>query len=67
MVLGTVEPIVQYGLKEAQHTSYMHAMREVAAIAYLMGKGYDQKTAWQTVESWETNESFYPRYPCKHC
>ncbi|MGM7684500.1 hypothetical protein ACSVDA_20470 [Cytobacillus sp. Hm23] len=45
----------------------MHAMREVAAIAYLMGKGYDQKTAWQTVESWETNESFYPRYRCKHC
>jgi hypothetical protein len=59
--LSTVEPIVQYGLKEAQVTSHLHAMREVAAIAYLIGKGYDPRMAHQMVESWEVDEMFYPR------
>ncbi|MEB1810218.1 MAG: hypothetical protein LPK26_23450 [Bacillaceae bacterium] len=57
--LSAVEPIVQYGLKEAQYTSIQHAMREVAAITYLMGRGYDLQTARQMVESWEVNEVFY--------
>ncbi|WP_247747318.1 hypothetical protein [Alkalihalobacillus sp. BA299] len=57
--LSTVEPIVQYGLNEAQFTSHLHAMREVAAISYLMGRGYDPRTAHQIVESWEENEVFY--------
>lgn len=58
MVLGTVEPIAYYGITEAQHTSYIHALREVAAISYLMGMGYDSVTARQIVESWEMNETF---------
>jgi hypothetical protein len=58
-ILSTVEPIVQYGLKEAQFTSNLHSMREVAAISYLIGKGYDLRTAHQIVESWEVNEVFY--------
>jgi hypothetical protein len=57
--LSTVEPIVQYGLKEAQVTSYPHAMREIAAISYLIGKGYAPRIAHQIVESWEVNEVFY--------
>lgn len=57
-VLYEIEPIVKYGLKEAQHTSYRHALRETAAMAYLMGMGYDSSTARQIVESWEINESF---------
>jgi hypothetical protein len=57
--LSTVEPIVQYGLKEAKVTSYPHAMREIAAISYLIGKGYDPRIAHQIVESWEVNEVFY--------
>ncbi len=56
--LSTVEPIVQYGLKEAQATSFQHAMREVAAISYLLGRGYDLQNAYQIVESWEVNEVF---------
>jgi hypothetical protein len=59
-VLGKVEPLVQYGLQEAQHTSYAHALREVAAITYLMGMGYEPITARKIVESWEINEAFYP-------
>lgn len=59
-VLSAVEPFVQYGLKEAQYTSYPHALREVAAITYLMGMGYQPMTAHQIVESWEINETFYP-------
>ena len=53
-----VEPYVQYGLKEAKHTSYAHAMREVAAISFLLGRGYDPNTAYRMVESWELNETF---------
>ena len=60
MVLGKVEHFVHYGLHEAKHTSYVHALREVAAIAYLMGMGYDPRMAHKIVESWEINEQFYP-------
>lgn len=59
-VLSTVEPFVHYGLYEAQYTSYVHALREVAAITYLMGMGYSPAVAHQIVESWEINEVFYP-------
>lgn len=59
--LSQVGPWVQYGLYEAQKTSIPHAMREVAAIAYLIGKGYDPRMAHQMVESWEVDEMFYPR------
>ncbi len=56
-VLNAIEPIVQYGLQE----SYIqHAMREIAAISYLMGMGYQPMVARQIVESWEAyDESFY--------
>lgn len=56
--LRIVEPFVQYGLHEAQYTSVEHAMREVAAITYLIGRGYDPKTAHRIVESWEVDERF---------
>jgi hypothetical protein len=56
--LCTVEPVVQHGLWEARYTSVEHAMREVAAITYLMGRGYDHATAHQIVESWEVDERF---------
>ncbi|GAA0375515.1 hypothetical protein [Bacillus horti] len=56
--LQTVEPFVQYGLREAQHTSYPHAFREVAAITYLIGRGFSPRMAHQIVESWEMNEHF---------
>lgn len=58
-VLSTVEPFVQYGLKEAKMTSYPHVLRELAAISYLMGMGYNPNTAYRTVESWEINEVYY--------
>ncbi|MFP5116048.1 hypothetical protein ACSU64_27450 [Bacillaceae bacterium C204] len=59
-VLRNVEPLVQYGLQEAKHTSLVHALREVAAITYLMGMGYEPVVARMMVESWEINEAFYP-------
>lgn len=57
-VLSTVQTFVQYGLKEAQFTSYSHALTEVAAISYLMGMGYDPRIAHRIVESWEVDEVF---------
>ncbi|MFJ8247194.1 hypothetical protein [Peribacillus asahii] len=57
--LQAIKPFVDYGLLEATSTSYSHALAEVAAIAYLLGKGYDPQTAYKTVESWEMNEKFF--------
>jgi hypothetical protein len=59
-VLSAVQPVVQHGLMEAGRTSVNHAMYEVAAISYLMGRGYDYHTAHRIVESWETGEAFPP-------
>ncbi|MZP42838.1 hypothetical protein GTO89_07270 [Heliobacterium gestii] len=56
--LAAIEPVVQYGLREARSTSVPHAMREVAAITLLMGRGYDASTARRIVESWEIDERF---------
>ncbi|WP_191561470.1 hypothetical protein [Metabacillus idriensis] len=56
--LSAVLPFVQHGLKEAHFTSYEHALMEVAAMSYLLGKGYDYNAAYQLVEAWEVNESF---------
>jgi hypothetical protein len=59
-VFSAVQPVVQHGLMEAGRTSVNHAMYEVAAISYLMGRGYDYHTAHRIVESWETGEAFPP-------
>jgi hypothetical protein len=56
--LNTIAPFVTYGLKEAQHTSFEHALTEVAAMTYLIGMGIDPQTAYAIVESWEINEAF---------
>ena len=57
-VLNYIDPFVKYDLKEATATSYGHALKEVAAMSYLLGKGMDPHTAYLTVESWEMNEMF---------
>lgn len=50
--LQAVEPWVQNGLKEAHTISVEHALREAAAVSYLIGKGCPPKLAHQIVESW---------------
>ncbi|MGG6449480.1 hypothetical protein [Pseudobacillus badius] len=57
--MRTVIPFLNYGLQEPTFTSYSHALSEVVAMTYLLGKGYDPQTAFKTVESWEVNEKFY--------
>ena len=43
-VLDFVKPWVDYGLNEAKHTSHEHALTEVAAIMFLVGKGFNPTT-----------------------
>ncbi|SDY77046.1 hypothetical protein [Bacillus sp. 166amftsu] len=57
-VLDFVKPWVEYGMNEAKHTSAEHAMTEVAAIMFLVGKGFNPTIAHYIVESWEKNEQF---------
>ncbi|PFW94166.1 hypothetical protein COL32_18430 [Bacillus pseudomycoides] len=57
-VLDFVKPWVEYGMNEAKHTSQQHAMTEVAAIMFLVGKGFNPTIAHYIVESWEKNEQF---------
>ncbi|WP_128894860.1 hypothetical protein [Longirhabdus pacifica] len=58
MILDQVSPWVEYGMKEAKKTSYKHAMTEVGIISYLLGMGYDPKTAYNLAEQFETNETY---------
>lgn len=51
-VLSAVNPVINHWMREAQHLGYPHALREAAAIAYLMGQGQDFHSAWQMVASW---------------
>lgn len=57
-VLSLVKPWVDYGVNEAKHTSIAHAMTEIAAITYLIGRGVSPTVAHYIVESWEKNEQF---------
>lgn len=57
-VLNALDPLVDYGNREAKMHGTVHALRETTAISYLMGKGYDLNLAHQIVESWERNEKF---------
>jgi hypothetical protein len=50
--LAAIEPAFNHGLKEISITPLPHALKEAAAISYLIGKGYDYNTAHQIVESW---------------
>ncbi|WP_425058677.1 hypothetical protein [Sporomusa carbonis] len=52
-----VEPAIRHGLKELETTNPRHAMTELALMAYLMGMGFDYRTARTIVESWETDEN----------
>ncbi|KEK25059.1 hypothetical protein [Bacillus gaemokensis] len=57
-VLDFVKPWVEYGMNEAKYTSHKHALTEVAAIMFLVGKGFNPTIAHYIVESWEKNEQF---------
>ncbi|MEH6892655.1 hypothetical protein V7024_23945 [Bacillus sp. JJ864] len=57
-VLNLVKPWVEYGVKEAKYISVPHAMTEITAITYLIGKGFNPTVAHYIVESWEKNEQF---------
>lgn len=59
-VLRLVEPVVRYAAYEQQveGASIRHTIREVAAIAYLMGRGLPFPQARRIVESWEIDEKF---------
>ncbi|MEH7458659.1 hypothetical protein V7183_15965 [Bacillus sp. JJ1127] len=57
-ILDFVKPWVEYGMNEAKYTSPQHAMTEVAAIMFLVGKGFNPTIAHYIVESWEKNEQF---------
>lgn len=52
-------PLVDYGLRELAATNPRHAMTEVAIIAYLMGMGFEFRTARAIAESWEEDETFF--------
>jgi len=57
-VLHILHPWVKYGLHEGSKYGMEHAMTEVSAISYLIGKGYNPEMAHMIVESWEKNEKF---------
>jgi len=55
--LCQVQPAVVHGLKELSATNTRHVIIEVALLCYLLGMGFDYRTALAIVESWETDET----------
>lgn len=51
-----VQPAVRHGLKELTADNSRHVLIEVALVSYLMGMGFDYRTAQAIVESWESDE-----------
>lgn len=51
-----VQPAVRHGLRELNDRNARHTMIEVALMSYLMGMGFDFRTATAIVESWESDE-----------
>lgn len=56
-LLLNLQPVVRHGLNELTATNTRHVLFETAMIAYLMGVGYDYRTAMAIVESWELAET----------
>jgi hypothetical protein len=50
--LTAIDPAFKHGLKEISITPLPHAIKEAAAVSYLIGRGYDYNTAHNIVESW---------------
>lgn len=51
-------PLLDYGLSKLSATNPRRAMTEVTIISYLMGMGFEFRTARAIAESWEDNETF---------
>lgn len=47
-----MDTIVERGVWENMVFGTRHAVRQAALTAYLMGKGYDERTAHAIVENW---------------
>lgn len=52
-----VQPAVRHGLQEINQQNTRHVLIEVALMSYLMGMGFDFRTARAIVETWETDEN----------
>lgn len=52
-----LQPAVQQAKRSIDEASERHALTEVALTSYLMGMGFDYKTARAIVESWESDDS----------
>ena len=52
-----LQPLLQHGRRALAAEPAGHALTEVTLTAYLMGMGFDHRTARAIVESWESDES----------
>jgi hypothetical protein len=50
--LSVIDPAFKHGLTKMSIIPLPFALKETAAISYLMGKGYDFNSAHGIVESW---------------
>lgn len=52
-----LQPLLLHGRRTVADEPPGHALTEVALTAYLMGMGFDYKTARAIVDTWESDES----------
>ncbi|MEG6586150.1 hypothetical protein [Dendrosporobacter sp. 1207_IL3150] len=55
--LCQLQPAIAHGLKELNATNTRHVIIETAMISYLLGMGFDYRTALAIVETWESDNS----------
>lgn len=60
VVLTRIEPFVRHGVWEhAQGAPVSHVLRQIGAMAFLVGQGLEPMAAFRRVEEWE-RLGFFP-------
>lgn len=62
-LLLQLQPVVRHGIRELDNSTTQHVILETTMMAYLMGVGYDYRTARAIVESWEIDDTCDSDYP----
>ena len=54
-----IKPAINYALKDLETKEPKHALIEAGLMTYLMGLGFDFRTARAAVEAWQEDENIW--------
>ncbi|CUH96723.1 hypothetical protein P22_2813 [Propionispora sp. 2/2-37] len=59
LLLLQIRPVIARGIKDLDEYDPKHVIIEVGLMSYLMGMGFDYRTACTIVKSWEKDEELF--------